>query len=212
LVLDGVWLLTGGLLVLVDDGLDDEFTSLCGIVELWLEVVSGGVVLLDELLGGVVLLLLLLVELPLGEVAVLLELVGGWLVLGEVLLLGDVLELLLGLFTSLCGIVPVLLPLALQSDEIIFTLLTVRVFELEDDGLVLPLAVPVALPLPEVDPVTWTIWPTCGERLEVSPCRDHVVPLVLSVRVKLPDDPLRQPWTVWLPLLLVDVWELVLEV
>jgi hypothetical protein len=157
LVLDGVWLLTGGFVAdeLVDE---DEFTSLCGIVELWLEVVSGGVVLLDELLGGVVLvLLLLLVELPLGEVAVLLELVGGWLVLGEVLLLGDVLELLLGLFTSLCGIVPVLLPLALQSDEIIFTLLTVRVFELEDDGLVLPLAVPVALPLPEVDPVTWTM-------------------------------------------------------
>jgi hypothetical protein len=157
LVLDGVWLLTGGFVAdeLVDE---DEFTSLCGIGELWLEVVSGGVVLLDELLGGVVLvLLLLLVELPLGEVAVLLELVGGWLLLGEVLLLGDVLELLLGLFTSLCGIVPVLLPLALQSDEIIFTLLTVRVFELEDDGLVLPLAVPVALPLPEVDPVTWTM-------------------------------------------------------
>jgi len=163
LVLAGVWLLTGGFVVEVDDWLEDEFTSLCGIVELWLEVVSGGVVLLEELLGGVVVLLLvelLLLELPLGEVAVLLELVGGSLVLGEVLVLGDVLELLPGLFTSLCGIVPVLLPLALQSDEIIFTLLTLRVFELEDDGLVLPLAVPVALPLPDVDPVTWIMWPT----------------------------------------------------
>ena len=83
---------------------------------------------------------------------------GGVVLLGGVEVLGDV--ELLGLFTSLCGIVPVLLPVPLQSDEIIFTLLTVRVFELEDDGFVLPLAVPVVLPLPEVVPVTSTMWPT----------------------------------------------------
>ncbi len=152
LVLDGVWLLTGGLLV---EELVEEFTSLCGMVELWveLEVVSGGVVVLDELL---------LVELPLGEVAVLLELVlGGSLVLGDVLVLGGCV-VLLGLFTSPCGMVPVvpLVPVPVQSDEIIFTLLTLRAFELEDEGLVLPVAVPAALPLGEVVPVTWIRCPT----------------------------------------------------
>jgi hypothetical protein len=147
LVLAGVWLLTGGLADVAD-----AFTSLCGTAEV--------VVLLAALSGGVVVLLveLLLDEVLLGEVAVLLEVVSGGTVLvagGCVVLLGDV--LLLGLFTSLCGIVPVLLPVLVQSDEIIFTLLTLSVFELEDEGLVLPLAVPVALPLPEVDPVTWII-------------------------------------------------------
>jgi hypothetical protein len=130
LLVAGVWLLTGGVAVADDWLLADVLASLCGIAEL--EVVSGGLVLLLglDVSGGVVLL------------------AGGVVVLGEVLVLGDV--LLLGLFTSLCGTEPVLL----QSDEIIFTLLTVIEFELEDDGLALPAAVPVALPLPEVVPAT----------------------------------------------------------
>ena len=152
LVLAGVWLLTGGFDV-ADDWLEDAFTSLCGMAELVVVsgglLASGGVVLLDELLELVLLLTSLL-----GGVVLL---AGGVVVLGAVLLLG--------LFTSLCGIVPVLL----QSDEIIFTLLTLIVFELEDDGFVLPAAVPVALPLPELVPVTWIMCPTCSVRLEVSP-------------------------------------------
>ena len=77
-------------------------------------------------------------------------LTGGCDVLGDVLVSGGFV-LLLGLFTSLCGM---LLPALLQSDEIIFTLLTLRVFELEDEGFAAPAAVPVALPLPDVVPVT----------------------------------------------------------
>jgi len=162
LVLAGVWLLTGGLDDVADDWLDDELTSLCGIAEL---VVSGGLLALD-VSGGVVLLDELLVLL-LG--AVLLELLLTSLLGGVVLLAGGVVVLgvveLLGLFTSLCGIVPVLL----QSDEIIFTLLTLIVLELEDDGLVLPAAVLVEFALPELVPVTWIMCPTCSERLDVSP-------------------------------------------
>ena len=135
LVLAGVWLLTGGLAV--DDVLEDEVTSLCGIVEL---LAAGGCAVL-------LLVALVLVEL-LDGIAVLLALLSG----GTVLVLGVALASG-GLFMSLCGIVPVLL----QSDEIIFTLATLSVFELEDEGLVLPLAVPVALPLPDVEPVTWII-------------------------------------------------------
>jgi hypothetical protein len=158
LVLAGVWLLTGGLDDVADDWLEVELTSLCGIAELVVSGgllaldVSGGVVLLDELLELVLLLTSLL-----GGVVVL---AGGVAVLGAVLLLG--------LFTSLCGIVPVLL----QSDEIIFTLLTLIVLELEDDGLVLPAAVPVAFPLAELVPVTWIMCPTCSERLDVSPASE----------------------------------------
>lgn len=115
-----------------------------GGVELLL---AGGVLLLGDalLLGGCVELLGLFTSLE-----------GGVVVLGDVLLLGGVEVLggveLLGLLTSLCGMV---LPLALQSDEIIFTLLTLMLLELEDDGLVLPAALPLALPLGEVEPVTW---------------------------------------------------------
>lgn len=115
----------------------------------------GGVVLLGEVASGGLLLGLVV----LGEVELLgllmsgdVLLLGGVVVLGEVLLLGEV--ELLGLLTSLCGMVPLLL---LQSDEIIFTLLTLKLLELEDEGLVLPVAVPAALPLADEEPVTWII-------------------------------------------------------
>lgn len=99
-----------------------------------------------ELLGG---LLLLGLEV-LGEVELL-----GLLTSGGVLLLGEVASgglLLLGLLMSLCGMLPLL---ALQSDEIIFTLLTLKLLELEDEGLALPAALPAALPLADEEPVTW---------------------------------------------------------
>jgi hypothetical protein len=121
----------------------------------------GGVLVLgDELLLGGVLLLGLFTSLDGGVVLLL----GGVVVLGFAVL-GEV--ELLGLLTSLCGM---LLPVPVQSDEIIFTLLTLMVLELEDEGLVLPDAVPVALPLAELEPVTWIRWPTCSDRFDVSPC------------------------------------------
>jgi hypothetical protein len=163
LLVAGVWLLAGGVAVLDEDWLDDEdcgvvcgeFVS-CGPLAFGgVELLAGGVLVLGEvlLLGGVLVSggLVLVLGLVMSGV-VLLD--GGVVVLGDVLLLGEEL-LVLGLFTSLCGMEPVLLPVPLQSAEIIFTLLTLIEFELEDDGLALPAAVPVALPLPEVEPITW---------------------------------------------------------
>jgi hypothetical protein len=133
---------------------------------------AGGCEVLGELLvsGGLVLLLgLLLVS---GVV-----LTGGCEVLGEV-------ELLLGLFTSLCGM---LLPALLQSDEIIFTSpLTFSVFELEaeDEGVVVLVAVlPALLPDALEVPVTEITWPTWSASFDVSPWSEYVVPDVLSVSV-----------------------------
>jgi hypothetical protein len=128
------------------------------------ELLAGGVLLLGGVLVlGDVLVLGLFTSLDGGAVLLL----GLFTSLdgGVVLLLGEV--ELLGLLTSLCGM---LLPVPLQSVEIIFTLLTLIVLELEDEGLVLPDAVPVALPLAEFVPVTWIRWPTCSDRFDVSPC------------------------------------------
>jgi hypothetical protein len=133
---------------------------------------AGGCEVLGELLvsGGLVLLLGLLVVS--GVV-----LTGGCEVLGEV-------ELLLGLFTSLCGM---LLPALLQSDEIIFTSpLTFSVFELEaeDEGVVVLVAVlPALLPDALEVPVTEITWPTWSASFDVSPWSEYVVPDVLSVSV-----------------------------
>ncbi len=170
----------------------------------------GGVLVLGELLvsGGLVLLLGLVVS---GEVL----LTGGCEVLGEVELLGGVevlgdVVLLLGLFMSLCGM---LLPALLQSDEIIFTSVTLIVFELDDEGFELPVAVPALLPDAFELPVTAIMWPTWSCNFEVSPWSEYEVPVVLSVSVKLPDEPLRQPWTVWLlPVVVCEVLVVVVVV
>jgi hypothetical protein len=131
-----------------------------------------GEVELGELLvsGGLVLLLGLLV-------------VSGVVLTGGCEVLGDVV-LLLGLFTSLCGM---LLPALLQSDEIIFTSpLTFSVFELEaeDEGVVVLVAVlPALLPDALEVPVTEITWPTWSASFDVSPWSEYVVPDVLSVSV-----------------------------
>jgi hypothetical protein len=133
-----------------------------------------GEVELGELLvsGGLVLLLGLLV-------------VSGVVLTGGCEVLGDVV-LLLGLFTSLCGM---LLPALLQSDEIIFTSpLTLSVFELEDEGVVLLddgvlVLVPALLADPLLVPVTEITWPTWSASFDVSPWSEYVVPDVLSVSV-----------------------------
>ena len=142
---------------------------------------------------------------------------GGLLTSGVVLtggcdvLLSGGLVLLLGLFTSLCGM---LLPALLQSDEIIFTSVTAIEFELEleDEGVVL-LAVPAVLAEPLVVPVTSMTCPTWSDSFELSPVSEYVVPEVLSVRVKLPFEPLRQPWIVWLlPVVVCEVLVVVVVV
>jgi hypothetical protein len=110
-------------------------------------------------------------------------LTGGCEVLGEVLVSGG-LVLLLGLLTSLCGM---LLPALLQSDEIIFTSpLTLIVFELEDEGVVLDDGVLVLVPALLADPlvpVTAMTWPTWSASFDVSPWSEYVVPVALSVSV-----------------------------
>jgi hypothetical protein len=56
-----------------------------------------------------------------------------------------------------------------------------------------PEAEPLPLPIPLLsDPVMRTWWPTWSVNLEVSPANCHVLPVV-SVKVKFPEDPLRQP-------------------
>lgn len=47
-------------------------------------------------------------------------------------------------------------------------------------------------------PVIFTSWPTCSLSFAVSPVSEYVVPF-LSLSVKLPLDPLRQPSTVVSP-------------
>lgn len=166
----------------MDDWLELELDCCAAVVSCGPEAfggveLAGGVVLLGGVLvlGDVLLLGGVLGEELLGLfTSGVVELLGGVLVLGDVLLLGGWVELL-GLETSLCGMVPA----ALQSEEIIFTLLTLMVLELEDegvvllvDGLVLLGVAPDAELLPELLPVTWIIWPTWAERLEVSPCSE----------------------------------------
>ena len=55
------------------------------------------------------------------------------------------------------------------------------------------------LSLPLLLPLTETVWPTCGVSCEASlACRFQLLPL-LSINVKLPAEPCRQPLMVWLP-------------